>query len=86
MGGSAGIGVLLLAGIPHHAEALAALGLFAFFTAVSMALASTTFGLALSRGAIVRSYAVVAPALGACSLAFGIWYALGALHAVPYVF
>ena len=28
----------------------------------------------------------LAPALGALSLAFGVWYSLGALNAVPYVF
>jgi hypothetical protein len=86
MGGTAGVGVLLLAAIPDHLEALAALGLFAFFTAVSMAMASTTFGFALSRGPVLRSYLTVAPAMGVLSLAFGIWYSLGALHAVPYVF
>src|SRR3954454_10087041 len=47
MGGSAGVGVLLLAAIPDHAEAILALALFAAFTAVSMALASSTFGYAL---------------------------------------
>src|SRR3954454_5407792 len=40
---SAGVGVLLLAAIPDRAEAVVALGLFAAFTAVSMALASSTF-------------------------------------------
>jgi cytochrome c biogenesis protein CcdA len=86
MGGTAGVGVLLLAAIPNHLEALAALGLFAFFTAVSMAMASTTFGFALSRGPVLRSYVTAVPAMGVLSLAFGIWYSLGALHAVPYVF
>ena len=86
MGGSAGVGVLLLAAIPDHVEALAALALFAFFTAVSMALASSTFGYALTRGPVSRRFATLAPALGALSLAFGIWYSLGAMGAVPYVF
>src|SRR4051794_38926093 len=40
MGGSAGVGVLLLAAIPNHAEALGALVLFAACTAISMAAAS----------------------------------------------
>ena len=71
---------------PNHVEALAALVLFAFFTAVSMAAASTTFGFALSRGPVMRSYLTVAPAMGILSLAFGLWYSLGALNAVPYVF
>jgi hypothetical protein len=86
MGGSAGVGVLLLAAIPSHVEALAALALFAFFTAASMAMASASFGFALSRGPILRSYLTIAPAMGVLSLAFGVWYSLGALSAVPYVF
>ena len=85
MGGSAGVGVLLLAAIPDHVAALAALALFAFFTAVSMALASSTFGYALTRGPVLRRFATLAPALGTLSLAFGVWYSLGALGAVPYV-
>jgi cytochrome c biogenesis protein CcdA len=86
MGGSAGVGVLLLAAIPDHAEAIAALALFAAFTAVSMALASSTFGYALTRPRVLRRFGTVAPALGALSLAFGVWYSLGALNAVPYLF
>jgi hypothetical protein len=86
MGGSAGVGVLLLASIPDHVEAVVALGLFAAFTAVSMSLASTSFGWVLSRGAVQRSFVSVAPALGALSLGFGVWYSLGAVQAVPYVF
>jgi high-affinity nickel permease len=86
MGGSAGVGVLLLATIPSHVEALAALVLFASCTALSMAAASTTFGFALSRGPVLRSYLTLTPAMGVLSLAFGLWYSLGALNAVPYVF
>jgi high-affinity nickel permease len=86
IGGSAGVGVLLLASIPDHVEAVVALGLFAAFTAVSMSLASTSFGWVLSRGALQRSFVSVAPALGALSLGFGVWYSLGAVQAVPYVF
>jgi High-affinity nickel-transport protein len=86
MGGSAGVGVLLLASIPNHVEALAALIVFAFFTAISMAMASSSFGFALSRGPVLRSYLTVAPALGVLSLAFGLWYSLGAINAVPYLF
>jgi hypothetical protein len=86
IGGSAGVGVLLLASIPDHVEAVAALGLFAAFTAVSMALASSSFGWVLARGTVQRSFVSVAPALGGLSLAFGVWYALGAVQAVPYVF
>jgi hypothetical protein len=83
---SAGVGVLLLAPMPDHAEALAALMLFALSTAVSMAAASSTSGVMLSRGPVLRSYLAVVPALAALSLAFGAWYALGALNAAPYIF
>jgi len=86
MGGSAGVGVLLLAAIPNHVEAILALALFATFTAVSMAIASSTFGYALTRPPVLRRFATIAPALGTLSLAFGVWYSLGALNAVPYVF
>lgn len=86
VGGSAGIGVLLLASIPSHTLAIASLAVFAFFTAVSMSLLSSGFGLTLSRPRVRRSFARVAPVLGAFSLAFGVWYALGAQAMVPYVF
>ena len=86
IGGSAGVGVLLLAAIPSHALAVGCLGLFAFFTAVSMSLLSSGFGLTLARPRMQRSFARLAPAVGFVSLAFGIWYALGAQNVVPYVF
>jgi hypothetical protein len=86
MGGSAGVGVLLLAAIPDRVEAVVALALFAACTAISMAFASSTFGYALTRPRVLRRFATIAPALGAVSLVFGVWYSLGALNAVPYVF
>ena len=82
MGGSAGVGVLLLAAIPDHVEGVVALVVFAFFTAVSMAIASSSFGYALSRGPVLRRFVAVAPVLGVVSIAFGAWYALGALNAI----
>jgi high-affinity nickel permease len=84
MGGSAGVGVLLLAAIPDQVVGVSALVLFALFTAVSMAVASTAFGYALSRGPVLRRLTALAPALGLASFAFGAWYALAALDAVPY--
>ena len=51
-----------------------------------MSLLSSGFGLTLSRPRVRRSFAHVAPALGLVSLAFGVWYALGAQSLVPYVF
>jgi high-affinity nickel permease len=86
MGGSAGVGILLLATIHDRGVAVAALALFAFFTAVSMALLSTGFGLTLSSEPVRRSFNRIAPALGAASLLFGVWYALGALAITPSYF
>jgi ABC-type nickel/cobalt efflux system permease component RcnA len=86
MGGSAGVGILLLAAIHDRLVAVAALALFALFTAISMALLSTGFGLTLSSERARRSFHRIAPALGAASLAFGVWYALGALSLAPYAF
>ncbi|PWU23720.1 MAG: hypothetical protein C5B48_08065 [Candidatus Rokuibacteriota bacterium] len=86
MGGSAGVGVLLLASIHDRTVAVAALALFAFFTAVSMGLLSTGFGLTLSSSPVRRAFPRVVPALGLLSLAFGMWYSLGALDVAPYVF
>ena len=80
------MGVLLLAAIPDHVEALAALVVFAACTAVSMSVASTTFGYAITREPVLRRFVAAAPLLGAVSLAFGAWYALGAVNAVPYAF
>ena len=82
--GSAGAGVLLLAGIPGTLEAIAALVLFALAAAVSMATLSSAFGLALTRGPAARRVLALAPGLGFAALAFGVWYALGAVSAAPY--
>jgi hypothetical protein len=84
VGGSAGVGVLLLAGTPDRAVATLALVLFALATALSMWLLSCGFGYVLTRGPVVRRVLALAPALGAASLAFGIWYTLGALELVRY--
>jgi ABC-type nickel/cobalt efflux system permease component RcnA len=84
IGGSAGVGILLLAGIPDHSLALAALVLFALATAFSMCLLSIGFGLALTRGGGVGRALKLAPALGTISLLFGAWYTLGALDVVRY--
>ena len=86
MGGTAGVGILLLAAIPSHTLAVVALALFAGCTAISMALLSTGFGLTLGAARVRRSFGRIAPALGMASLAFGAWYALGAQGIVPYVF
>ena len=86
LGGTAGVGILLLSSIPDHALAIAALGVFALFTAISMALVSGGFGLTLSLARVQRSFARLVPVLGTVSLLFGVWYALGAQGLVPYYF
>ncbi len=85
IGGSGGVGVLLLAAIHDHAVALGALALFAFFTAVSMAALSTGLGMTLGSTVVRRSFARIAPVLGVASLLFGLWYALGAQGLAPYL-
>jgi high-affinity nickel permease len=86
MGGSAGVGVLLLAAIPSETLAVTALLVLALFTALSMAVVTAGFGLTLSVRPVARAAAAVAPALGCLSLAFGVWYAAAAWSLAPYPF
>ena len=86
MGGSAGVGVLLLSAIPSHALAVASLALFAFCTALSMGLLSTGWGLTLGSAPARRSFARLAPVIAVVSLAFGVWYVLGAQSVLLYYF
>ena len=86
IGGSGGLTLLLLSTISDQAEAAVALLIFAAGTAVSMALLSTVFGLAIAGGPLARNFNRVAPVLGVLSMAFGVWYALGALGMVVYPF
>ena len=83
VGGSAGAGILLVGALPGRAEAAGALVLFAAATALSMALVSAGFGQALARGPLLARVTTAIPALGTLSLLFGVWYALGALGAMP---
>jgi hypothetical protein len=85
IGGSAGVGLLLLAEIESRILAVTALAVLALFTAVSMAIVSAGWGLALGRRSVRRSLDRVTPGLGVASLAFGVWYVLGALTLVPYL-
>ncbi len=85
-GGSAGVGILLLAAIHDRALALVALAIFALCTALSMAVLSTGFGRALASAPLRASFDRLAPALALFSLAFGTWYSLGALDLAPYFF
>jgi ABC-type nickel/cobalt efflux system permease component RcnA len=86
MGGSAGVGVLLLASIHDRGVAVIALGLFAFCTALSMAALTTGWGMMLATSPGRNSLSRFAPVLGGASLAFGVWYALAALSLAPYYF
>ena len=86
IGGSGGLTLLLISTISDKAQATGALLLFAAGTAVSMALLSTALGLVIAGGPLARNFERVAPVLGVLSMAFGAWYALGALGVVVYPF
>jgi choline-glycine betaine transporter len=77
-GGSAGIGLLLIAAIPNHGVALAGLVVFA----VSTALAMSAVAAGLGRG--VR--ALPARPVGGFICAFGAWYVAAAAVGAPYPF
>ncbi len=86
MGGSAGVGVLLLAAIPSRSLALASLVVLAVFTAVSMTIVTTGFGALLSARRVSSSLRRAIPALGIASLAFGFWYGAAVWSLAPYPF
>jgi hypothetical protein len=86
MGGSAGVGVLLLASVESRVVAVVSLLLLAVFTAVSMTVLSSGFGSILVARPVRAALAGLAPVLGAVSLAFGLWYAAAAWSAAPYPF
>jgi ABC-type nickel/cobalt efflux system permease component RcnA len=86
MGGSAGVGVLLLAAIPSRSLAVASLVVLAVFTGVSMTALTSGFGLTLGSAPAQRAFVALAPAFGLVSLAFGCWYAAAAWSLMPYPF
>ena len=86
LGGSAGVGVLLLAAMPSRPLAVASLVVLAVFTGVSMTMLTTGFGSVLVRPRVRGAHAVLTPALGVASLAFGLWYAAAAWALAPYPF
>ena len=86
IGGSAGVGVLLLAAMPSTTLAVASLIVLAVFTAVSMTIVTTGFGATLSSRPVSATFNGVAPILGVASLAFGLWYAAAAWSLVAYPF
>jgi ABC-type nickel/cobalt efflux system permease component RcnA len=79
IGGSAGVGILLVGGISGGAAAALALVFFAGASALSMALVSAGFGYALTRRSATRAFERLVPVLAACSMLFGAWYAAGAI-------
>lgn len=85
-GGSAGVGVLILAAIPSVPVACAALVVLALFTGLSMTIVTTGFGLTLGTTRIASACNGVAPVLGVSSLAFGLWYAAAAWSLAAYPF
>lgn len=86
MGGSAGVGILIVAAVESTTLALVSLFLLAAFTAVSMAIVTSGFGATLDSRPLRRAFNGVAPALGVASLAFGVWYASAAWALAPYPF
>jgi hypothetical protein len=86
MGGSAGVGVLIVASVESTALSVVSLGLLAAFTAVSMWVVSTGFGATLMSRRLAGSFNGVAPAFATMSLAFGIWYGTAAWGLAPYPF
>jgi high-affinity nickel permease len=80
IGGSAMVGLLVVSAAASRALGVLALLLFAAGTAVSMALVSAAFGYALARGPVSRLVGPLMPAVGLASLAFGVWYAAGAVR------
>jgi high-affinity nickel permease len=86
MGGSAGVGVLLLASVESRVVAVVSLLLLAVFTCVSMTVLSSGFGSILVARPARAAFAGLAPALGTVSLVFGLWYAAAAWSAAPYPF
>jgi hypothetical protein len=86
IGGSAGVGILLLATVPSETVAVASLLLLALFTAVSMAVVTVGFGLTLAARPVAAASHAVVPALGLASLALGVWYAAAAWSLAYYPF
>ena len=80
LGGSAGVGILLVASVADRVNAVAGLLLFAGATALSMAVVSAMVGYGLVRGPVAPRLERVVPAFGAASLIFGVWYALNAIQ------
>jgi hypothetical protein len=77
-GGSAGVGLLLLAAIPDHTVALAGLTAFALSTTLAMGAVAAGLGHTLSRLPTLP--------IAGTTCAFGLWYLAGAAANAPYPF
>ncbi len=77
-GGSAGIGLLLIAAIPSESVALASLFVFAISTTFAMG------GVAAGLGSMLQN--LPARPVGAFVCAFGVWYLAAAAVGAPYPF
>jgi high-affinity nickel permease len=86
VGGSAGVGVLVLAAVRSTALAVISLVILAISTAVSMCIVSRVFGAMLVSHPERAAFSAVAPTLGTASLLFGVWYATAAWSLAPYPF
>ena len=85
-GGSAGAGILLVSSISSRTAAALALVVLAAATALAMGVATFALGRLLTRRRVMLRLESAVPALSVLGMLFGAWYALGSLHAVPYVF
>jgi high-affinity nickel-transport protein len=74
LAGTGAVVLLLVAALPDRLEAAAALAIFAPMSIISMALCTSAFAWALTRGELYRT--VLVPVLGALGLLFGLWYVL----------
>jgi cytochrome c biogenesis protein CcdA len=86
VGGSAGASILLVSSVPGEAAGAVALAVLAAGTAISMGLMSWGFGRVLASRPLRQRVRAAVPAFGVSGVLFGVWYGLGALGTVPYVF
>ena len=86
VGGSAGVGILIVATVASPVLSVVALLLLAVFTAVSMTVVTGGFGAGLVSRPARAAWGVVAPALALASLTFGVWYAGAAWNLIPHAF
>ena len=86
VGGSAGVGVLVVASVSSPGLAVISLMLLAGFTALSMSALSSGLGWLLASRPAAASFGVVAPAAAGAGLVFGLWYASAAWSLAPYAF